>query len=273
MIQLIGPALAGARAIGGAANIARYAMGTGATLAGLLGASSANAGRQQTLQGRPVVNPEFLRPDYSGAGERARRFQEYKTGRDIPGASTDYSERLSGFSPAAAERAYQSEKASVAQQAAQNPELKRYEDARLKAVAPGATPEAIQSAEDIGMQMWAKANPTLAAKVKPGQSGYDVIQSTLAGSAARQGFGYGLGQQLVPTPQGFPSLPLPMGSVAPGGYAQGFNVQQNLAPNVALPAPSAPTATQSNLGAAFGAPGTLDDETIKKFQSLIKTSS
>jgi hypothetical protein len=29
------------------------------------------------------------------------------------------------------------------------------------------------------MQMWAKANPKLAAKVKPGQSGYDVIQRTL----------------------------------------------------------------------------------------------
>ncbi len=192
-------------------------------------------------------------------------------GRYVPGAQQTPFQKPVGDTPV--ERAFASEASSVAQQAAQNPEFKRYEDARLKAVAPGATPQAVQSAEDIGMQIWAKANPTLAAKVKPGQSGYDVIQGTLAGGAARQGFGYGLDQQLVPTPQGFPSLPLPMGSVAPGGYAQGFNVQQNLAPNATLTASSAPTATQANLGGAFGSKGFLDDETIKRFQSLIKPAS
>jgi hypothetical protein len=61
-----------------------------------------------------------------------------------------------GTGTPAAERAYRQEVSSVAQQAAQNPELKRYEDARLKAVAPGATPEQVQSAEDIGMQIWKK---------------------------------------------------------------------------------------------------------------------
>ncbi len=105
------------------------------------------------IQQRSVVNPEFLRPDYSGAGERSRRFQEYQTGRDIPGANTDYAVRLGGGSPAA-ERAYQSEKSRVAQLTAQDPELQRYEAARLKAVAPGATAEQVQSAEDIGMQIW-----------------------------------------------------------------------------------------------------------------------
>lgn len=85
--------------------------------------------------------------------------------------------------PAAAERAYQTEKARVAQMAAQNPDLQRYEAARKIAAAKGATPEQVQSAEDIGMQMWAKANPTLAAKVKPGQSGYDVIQGVLNAGA------------------------------------------------------------------------------------------
>jgi hypothetical protein len=58
-----------------------------------------------------------------------------------------------GGSPAA-ERAYQTEKSRVAQLTAQDPELQRYEAARLKAVAPGATPEQVQSAEDIGMQIW-----------------------------------------------------------------------------------------------------------------------
>ncbi len=130
------------------------------------------------IQQRPVVNPEFMRPDYSGAGERARRFQEYQTGRNIPGANTNYSARLGGG--LAADRAYESEKSRVAQLTAQDPELQRYEAARKLAVAPGATPEQVQSAEDIGMQIWAqKYGKTLAPKVKPGQAGYDVIQRTL----------------------------------------------------------------------------------------------
>lgn len=52
------------------------------------------------------------------------------------------------------ERAQAAEASRIAQLTAQDPELKRYEEARLKAVAPGATPEQIQSAEDIGMQIW-----------------------------------------------------------------------------------------------------------------------
>lgn len=139
----------------------------------------ANPFRGSSIQQRPVVNPEYLRPDFSGAGERARRFQEYRTGRDIPGANTDYSAR-SGQSTPAAERAYQTEKARVAQMAAQNPDLQRYEAARKIATAQGATPEQVQSAEDLGMQIWAqKYGKTLAPKVKPGQAGYDVIQKTL----------------------------------------------------------------------------------------------
>jgi hypothetical protein len=35
----------------------------------------------------------------------------------------------------------------------------------------------IQDAKLTNMQKWAKANPTLAAKVKPGQSGYDEISA------------------------------------------------------------------------------------------------
>ena len=228
------------------------------------------------IQQRSVVNPEFLRPDYSGAGERSRRFQEYQTGRDIPGANTDYAVRLGGGSPAA-ERAYQSEKSRVAQLTAQDPELQRYEAARLKAVAPGATPEQVQSAEDIGMQMWAKANPTLAAKVKAGQSGYEAIQGTLAGNMARAGQGFGITEQLVPTPQGFPTqVPgLPTGT----GYSTGFGVTSNLAPGAQTPPPYStikPTSELSGLGAAplgtattsvFGQPNVMD---AAKFEELLK---
>ncbi len=53
-----------------------------------------------------------------------------------------------------AERAQAAETSRVAQLTAQDPELQRYEAARLKAVAPGATPEQVQSAEDVGMQIW-----------------------------------------------------------------------------------------------------------------------
>lgn len=53
-----------------------------------------------------------------------------------------------------AERAYQQEKSRVAQLTAQDPELQRYETARKAAAVPGATPQQVQPAEDIGMQIW-----------------------------------------------------------------------------------------------------------------------
>jgi hypothetical protein len=183
---------------------------------------------------------------------------------------------LGGGSPAA-ERAYQAEKSRVAQLTAQDPELQRYEAARLKAVGPGATPEQVQSAEDIGMQMWAKANPTLAAKVKAGQSGYEAIQGTLAGNMARAGQGFGIAEQLVPTPQGFPTqVPgLPTGA----GYSTGFGVTSNLAPGAQTPPPYStikPTSELSGSGAAplgtaqtsvFGQPNVMD---AAKFEELLK---
>jgi hypothetical protein len=238
----------------------------------------ANPFRRSSIQQRPVVNPEYLRPNFSGAGERARRFQEYRTGRDIPGANTDYSARLGQGTPAA-ERAYQAEASRVAQLTAQDPELQRYERARQLAVAPGATPEQVQSAEDIGMQMWAKANPKLAAKVKPGQAGYDTIQGTLAGNMARAGQGFGLSEQLVPTPQGFPTqVPgLPTGA----GYSTGFGVSTNLAPGAQTPPPYStikPSSELSGLGAAplgtaqtsvFGQPSVMDSEQFEKLLKMV----
>jgi hypothetical protein len=75
----------------------------------------------------------------------------------------------------AAERAYEQEKSRVAQLTEQDPELKRYEEASKKA----KTQEEMDAARDIGMAIWARSNPKLAAKVKPGQSGYEVIQNEL----------------------------------------------------------------------------------------------
>lgn len=175
------------------------------------------------------------------------------------------------------ERAQAAETSRIAQLTAQDPELQRYEAARKLAVAPGATPEQVQSAEDIGMQMWAKANPKLAAKVKPGQSGYEAIQGTLAGNMARAGQGFGMAEQLVPTPQGFPTqVPgLPTGA----GYSTGFGVTSNLAPGAQTPPPYStikPTSELSGLGAAplgtaatstFGQPNVMD---AAKFEELLK---
>ena len=81
------------------------------------------------------------------------------------------------------ERDYRQEVSRIAQLTAQDPELQRYEDAREKAAAQGATPESVKTAEDIGMQIWAKkyGGPGgLASKVKPGQAGYEAIQGVLA---------------------------------------------------------------------------------------------
>ena len=109
---------------------------------------------------------------YTEPSQQAQKTGMY--GRYIPG-SAQKPIPSAGTDPAA-ERAYQSEVSRVAQLTAQNPEFQRYENARKEAVAAGPGSAAEQSAEDMGMQMWAKANPKLAAKVKPGQSGYDAIQ-------------------------------------------------------------------------------------------------
>ena len=73
------------------------------------------------------------------------------------------------------ERAQAAETARVAQLTAQDPELQRYEKARAAA----KTQEEMNAARDIGMAIWARSNPKLAAKVKPGQSGYEVIQNEI----------------------------------------------------------------------------------------------
>ena len=135
------------------------------------------------------------------------------------------------FGSPAAERAYQSERSSTAQQAAQNPELQRYQDQATLArqalqgydPASGPLPGAAQTAQDMGMAMWAKANPKLAAKVRPGQSGFGAIQNTLASSAATAGLQ--MPGQLTPTPQipgatTFPTAIPQSGFQVPGAPAQ-----------------------------------------------------
>lgn len=87
----------------------------------------------------------------------------------------------SGGGSPAAERAYRQEVSSIAQQAAQNPELQRYEK-ESAAAAASKDQGRMDAMRDLGMQIWAQkyGKPgDLASRVKPGQSGYDVIQRTL----------------------------------------------------------------------------------------------
>lgn len=78
----------------------------------------------------------------------------------------------------AAERAFEAEKARVAQLTAQDPELQRYERARGVA----KTQEEMNAVRDEGMRIWAAKHGGLAAKVKPGSSGYEAIQSSIGPS-------------------------------------------------------------------------------------------
>ena len=161
------------------------------------------------------------------------------------------------------ERAYQQEVSRTAQLTAQDPELQRYEDARIKAAAQGATPESVKTAEDIGMQIWAKkyGGPGgLASKVKPGQAGYEAIQGVLAPGRGMPG-STSLYQGAFPTDDyrdyGEPQSP-----------TVGYQMQS---PITSVPGLNATTAQQVNTGAQVQAQDLADlfknavfDEELRK---------
>jgi hypothetical protein len=73
---------------------------------------------------------------------------------------------LSRLSPE--DRAYQQERARVEAMVKSNPDMQKEEIAAARA-----------KVRDQGMEAWAKANPELAAKVMPGQSGFSAIQGVV----------------------------------------------------------------------------------------------
>lgn len=131
-----------------------------------------NAGEEAELQklrggprnyGRDYKNKELA------AGQAAENF---RTGAGFPGQSP------------AAERAYQQQLSSTAQQVAQDPQL----DAWSKQRALDVASKDYSKSEDMGMRIWAQkygpgSKNDLASKVKPGQAGYDVIQQVLHGTS------------------------------------------------------------------------------------------
>ena len=166
----------------------------------------------------------------------------------------------------AADRAYQQEVSRVAQLTAQDPELQRYEAARQKAVAAGPGSAAEQSAEDIGMQIWAqKYGKTLAPKVKPGQAGYDVIQRTLnAGQmgapadlgaftgAAPAGFLGNSGAPATSSYTGVTPVNLGMGAIGPNALTNAYNMQTASSFNRFM---EGPTLSSQPLGAPTASTG------------------
>ena len=78
----------------------------------------------------------------------------------------------------AAERAYRQQLSSTAQQVAQDPQLDDFAKQRALDVAS----KDYSKSEDMGMKIWAERHKDLAAKVKPGQAGYDTIQQVLHGT-------------------------------------------------------------------------------------------
>lgn len=74
-----------------------------------------------------------------------------------------------------AERAYQSAKAETAAMTESDPLFKKYQVADLTKAYNAATDP--NEKERIGLQIWATTNPKLAAKLKPGQTGYQEASS------------------------------------------------------------------------------------------------
>ena len=164
------------------------------------------------------------------------------------------------------ERAYEQFVSRAAQLTAQDPELQRYEDAREIAAAQGATPESVKTAEDIGMQIWAKkyGGPGgLASKVKPGQAGYEAIQGVIAPGRGMPG-STSMYQGAFPTDDyrdyGEPQSP-----------TVGYQMQS---PITSVPGLNATTAQQVNTGAQVQAQdladlfknAVFDEELMKQIQ-------
>lgn len=135
------------------------------------------ANRELDFRNRSYYGPAYASAEALGLGTPGSSLRDYGPGykeRELAaGAAAERFRPGAGFpgQQGAADRAYQQELSRTAQLTAQDPELQRYEKARAAA----KTQEEMNSVRDMGMEMWAKKNPTLAAKVQPGQSGFDTI--------------------------------------------------------------------------------------------------
>jgi hypothetical protein len=120
-----------------------------------------------------------LGSNFSSRPGLANLGKDYKEGERLAGAAAEAFRPGAGFpGQQAADRDYQAKKSRAAQLAAQDVLAKKYNVADLtKAYNTASTPE---EKEKIGLQIWATTNPQLAAKLKPGQLGYEETQAVAA---------------------------------------------------------------------------------------------
>lgn len=137
------------------------------------------------LQGKPYgtsfTGVGNIPPSARGESYRDAELRLGNRGGGGSGGNAGYS--VTPFRPIGgtpAERAQAAETSRVAQLTAQDPELQRYEAARGVA----KTQEEMNAVRDEGMRIWAAKHGGLAAKVKPGSSGYEAIQSSIGPSTA-----------------------------------------------------------------------------------------
>jgi hypothetical protein len=161
-----------------------------------------------------LIAPGGWNKDTAGLGEitvGGQRFFPAQAGKDL------VYQRAPG-------RAYQQEKARVTQMTEQDPMFKKYKVAELTKAYNTASPE---EKNKIGLQIWATTNPELAAKLKPGQTGYQEAYDLLG----TQTFGTG---QPVSTKVNFEQSTEKAGAPTPElptGFAQAYT---NPVPNFGM---------------------------------------
>jgi len=121
-----------------------------------------------------------------------------------------------------ADRAYAAEKERARQLTEQDPLFKKYQVAELSKQYNAATGD---DREKIGMQIWAQTNPQLAAKMKPGQTGYSDVATAFQNLSPITGI---IGKMpassfAMPAASAMPSIEMNYGASAPQAAIAGFN--------------------------------------------------
>jgi hypothetical protein len=175
-------------------------------------------GTQATLNGKPVV---WAGKDYG--------WQSPKTGSatmnalNSPGAQSRFIQDAAPASPGSpADRAYAAEKERARQLTEQDPLFKKYQVAELSKQYNAATGD---EREKIGMQIWAQTNPQLAAKMKPGQTGYSDVATAFQNLSPITGV---IGKMpassfAMPAASAMPGIEMNYGATAPQVAMAGFN--------------------------------------------------
>ena len=183
---MVGPALQGASLMGRFGIPLLQQAGIALGIQGLSALGNA-ASQQAPVRSGPRGQGRGLRFRPSGTG-LANLGEEYKEEERLAGAAAEAFRPGAGFpgqqqfpgtpvdplsrlSPQ--DRAYQQERARVEAMVKSNPDMQKEEIAAARA-----------KVRDKGMEEWAKANPELAAKVMPGQSGFSAIQGFVGGVGA-----------------------------------------------------------------------------------------